>query len=401
MSDPRVSDKMRGDVNPEWSAIIEEHTARLNDVAIQGALDSVVSVFRKWLWLPDAMPLLAVLGTIAANYLPGDPVWVGVVAPPSSAKTEILNAVSGLPNIHAAATITPGALLSGTPKREKAKSAKGGLLREINDFGILLLKDFGSVLSMRPDAKAELLAALREVYDGSWTRHLGTDGGQSLAWAGKVGLVFGVTPAIDSYHAVMGELGERFLLCRMEPAGRTQAGRALNHAGAGTAKMRRELAAVVDALFADHDVRTPRPLSEEERERLIDLSWLAVRIRSTVERDRYTREIESVHGNEGPARLALQLECLLNGLDVIGCERALAMCVVERVALDSVPPLRRHALDVVRAKGICDTRTIAENLRLPTTTVRRGLEELAAYGLVRHASGGAGNSDLWEIGDLA
>jgi hypothetical protein len=42
--------------------------------------------------LPDHTPVLAVLGTIAANYLPGDAVWLAVIAPPSSAKTEILNA---------------------------------------------------------------------------------------------------------------------------------------------------------------------------------------------------------------------------------------------------------------------------------------------------------------------
>jgi hypothetical protein len=41
-----------------------------------------------------------------------------------------------------------------------------------------VLKDFGSVLSMHPETKAETLAALREVYDGAWARHLGTDGGR-------------------------------------------------------------------------------------------------------------------------------------------------------------------------------------------------------------------------------
>src|SRR5262245_3493406 len=51
--------------------------------------------------------------------------------------------------------------------RRIALTPQGGLLRQIGDFGILALKDFGSILSMRPDAKAELLAALRELYDGA------------------------------------------------------------------------------------------------------------------------------------------------------------------------------------------------------------------------------------------
>lgn len=79
--------------------------------------------------------------------------WIGVVAPPSSAKTEIINSLSLLPNVAQAATLTPAALLSGSPRRDRDKGAKGGLLREIGDFGILALKDFGSILSMRPTQK--------------------------------------------------------------------------------------------------------------------------------------------------------------------------------------------------------------------------------------------------------
>src|SRR5215475_1823960 len=144
---------------------------------------------QRWLILPDPTPVYAVLGALAANYLDGDPVWLGLIAPPSSAKTEILNATSLLPNVVQAATITPAGLLSGTPKKQHEKGAKGGLLRQINDFGIISLKDLGSVLSMHPETKAEVLAALREIYDGSWTRHLGSDGGRTLAWRGKVGVL--------------------------------------------------------------------------------------------------------------------------------------------------------------------------------------------------------------------
>ena len=33
------------------------------------------------------------------------------------------------------------------------------------------------------------VGVLREVYDGSWIRHIGSDGGRTLHWYGKVGLV--------------------------------------------------------------------------------------------------------------------------------------------------------------------------------------------------------------------
>jgi hypothetical protein len=209
-----------------------------------------LKVFDKWLALSDSTPIYAALGAVAANLLPGDPVWLGLIGPPSSAKTEILNATARLPNVVQAATLTMAGLLSGTPKKQHHKTAQGGLLRQIGDFGIIALKDFGSILSMHSETKAEVLAALREVYDGAWTRHIGSEGGRTLAWKGKVGLIFGATGVIDSHYAIIGALGDRFLLSRLAPVEHGQFSRAMRHVGAGTGQMRKELAEAVAQLFA-------------------------------------------------------------------------------------------------------------------------------------------------------
>jgi hypothetical protein len=225
-------------------------------------IEETLAVFQRWLLLQDTTPIYAVLGTVAANLLPGDPVWLGLIAPPSSAKTEILNSVSSLPYVVQAATLTPAGLLSGTPKKQQHASAKGGLLRQIGAFGIICLKDFGSILSMRPDAKAEALAALREIFDGAWTRVLGTEGGRVLEWKGKVGLVFGATGVMDAHHSVISGMGDRFLLNRLIPD-RGQFKRALSHTGAATKQMRQELAEAVARLFAGPR-QEPRPLDDAE-----------------------------------------------------------------------------------------------------------------------------------------
>jgi hypothetical protein len=154
-----------------------------------------------------------------------------LVGPPASGKTEILHALGRLPDVYQAATLTKASLLSGSPKREHASGAKGGLLRELGDFGIVVLKDMGSILSMRPDAKAEILAALLEVFDGSWTRYVGTDGGRALSRSGKLGLLAGATPVIDRHRGVLAAMGERFTLCRLAESGDEQAARALGHTG--------------------------------------------------------------------------------------------------------------------------------------------------------------------------
>jgi FaeA-like protein len=292
--------------------------------------------------------------------------------------------------------VTPAALLSGVPKKQHHKTAVGGLLRQIGEFGIISLKDFGSILSMRPDAKAEVLAALREVFDGSWTRLLGTEGGRTLAWQGKVGLVFGCTGVIDGHYSVIGAMGDRFLLCRLGPS-EGQFSCSLKHSGAATGQMRKELAEAVARLFAG-DRPDPRPLiiGGEEFQRLDRIVSLVVRLRGAIERDRQSREIEAIYGAEGTARLGLTLERLLAGLDTLGIDRTIALNVVEAVAMDSIPPLRRSAFEHLKSLGChAETAAVAKVLGLPTVTVRRALEDLAAYHLVERITQGQGKPDLW------
>ncbi len=359
-------------------------------------LGELLEPFERWLYMPDARPLLAVLATVAANRLDGDAVWLVLVGPPGGGKSEILQSVAGLPNVHPTGTLTEPALLSGTPKREKDADAKGGLLRAIGDFGILLCKDFGSVLNMQRDSRAAVLAAMREIYDGSWTRHVGTDGGRTLHWSGKVGLIAGCTPTIDRHHAVMGSMGERFVLFRMpEVDSAEQARRALAHAGRERA-MRAELSAAVERLFAG-GLTEPRQLDEAERDRLIALATLAVRCRSAIERDGYTREIELIPEPEAPTRLIVVLERLLAGLDAIGTGREQAWSVIVKAAVDSVPALRWAIIQQLADAGPTETSRIAEALGYPTPTARRALEELTAHGVAQRFKQGDGKADVWDL----
>lgn len=361
-----------------------------------------VELFRRWLWLPDPRGLLAAVGTVAANHLDGDPVWLLLVGPPGGGKSEVVQSLAGLPKTHPAATLTEASLLSGTPKRERTSESKGGLLRAVGEFGILLVKDFGSILSMHRDARSSVLAALREIYDGSWTRHLGTDGGKTLTWEGKVGLVGGVTPHIDRHHAVMSSLGERFLLFRLhEEEVEQQTRQALAHAGQEK-QMRAELREAVAGLVGAGFTAAP-PLSEVEREKLISLAAFAVRARSAVERDGYSREIELIPDAEAPTRLAVVLDRLLAGLSAVGVDRELAWSVIEKAALDCIPALRRQVLGVLHgADEVMKTSAVAALTDYPRPTTHRALEDLTAHRLVvRFPAKKKGDSDKWELTDWA
>src|SRR5262249_49981698 len=229
-------------------------------------------------------------------------------------------------------------LLSATSKKDQAKAATGGLLAQIEKFGIIVLKDFTTMLSLRPEANQEVFAILREVFGGHYTRHAGTDGGRTLTWNGKVGLIFGCTETFDKHHSVVSAMGDRYLLCRVAPV-EGQFERALEHAGEATERMRRELLEVVVKLFAARRTE-PRRLSLEEGGRISRICSVVVRLRAAVDRHRVTTEIEVIHGAEGTARLGLSLERLLAGLDTLGVDRDVALNVVEAVAMDSTPPIR-------------------------------------------------------------
>jgi hypothetical protein len=362
-------------------------------------LADVVQTFRRWLYLPDFGALYAVLGTVAANHMATDPVWLMLVGASGGGKTEVLNTIRGLPHIYEAATLTEGALLSGTARRDADKRARGGLLREIGAFGILLCKDFTSVLSMNRDPRAALLAALREVYDGSWTRHVGIDGGRTLHWEGKLGLLAGCTSTIDGYHSVMAAMGERFLLYRLpEIDAHRQGRRALGNIGRER-EMRGELAAVVRGFFDRLELPAePPPLTEQELQRLVALAALAARCRSPVERDGRTHEIELIPDPEAPARLAQALRRLHAGLRVIGLSQQRAWRVLVHTALDCMPQLRRRVFMALTEDQIWrDTTAIATRVNYPTITARRALEDLAVHSIVEREVQGAGRSDLWSL----
>jgi len=363
------------------------------------ALVEVVATFRRWLHLPDPGALYVVLACVVANRLPGDPVWLLLVAASSSGKTEVLFSLSGLPEVVPAATLTEAALLSGVPRREQAAGATGGLLKALGEYGILTLKDFGSVLSMHRDARAGTLAALRECYDGAWDRPVGADGGKVLSWRGKLGLIAGVTTVVDRHHAVMDALGSRFAFYRVEIEERKeQSRRALEHVRRAKG-MREELREAVAGFFAGLELPAEeRRLSESDVERLVALADFVTLARSPVERDAYkTREIELVPDAEAPARFAGMLSSLLEGLRLIGLDEPTAWRLVAKVALDSMPAQRRKVIEHLAEHEQTTAREAATMLGLPTTTARRTLEDLAAHGVVTRESGGEGKADTWAL----
>jgi hypothetical protein len=329
-----------------------------------------------------------VLEVAAAAYvahLQGADLWVHIVGPSGSGKTEAIRSLDGLKAAHPVSSLTARTLFSGSkcPEDDRGRpilSRHPSLLirmahaRPAKSF--LTMKDFTTVLTMHRDERSEILAQLREVYDGSYTRELGN--GRTIEWEGRVGVLTGVTPVIDSYRSVMAVLGERFLYLRLGDVDRAVlAARAMAHQDED--EMRERLQRAMARFVGSVDVEaTP----ELDREFIVRLATVASWVRTGVIRDEYRLEVQTRPQLDAPTRLARQLSALHGALVAMGHEDPREL--VQRVARDSVPRDRWDAIFLL-LEGDMTTRELCAGLGVPRSqnkTVRRMMEDLEMLGLV-------------------
>jgi hypothetical protein len=344
------------------------------------------AVFTKWLGTEyDLDALNAQLAAVAAEKFDdgSDPAWLLIVSGPGNAKTETAQSLSGVDATVVSSLSGEAALLSATSKKDVATDASGGLLRQIGERGVLVVKDVTSILSMNGDARAGVLAALREIYDGYWSRSVGTDGGAMLEWKGRLCVVGAVTTAWDTAHAVISSMGDRFLLVRLDSGrgtARIAAGRrAIGNTGSEK-QMRKELAAAVAGVIAGMSTE-PVSLSDEETDAILRAADLVTLSRTACEYD-YRGNVIDAHAPEAPTRFAKQLTQIVRGAVAVGMERRDAMRLAIRIARDSMPPLRLAILDQIAAQPGQSTAEIRKAISKPWTTVDRQLQSLHMLGVI-------------------
>jgi hypothetical protein len=370
-------------------------SAHTGPTDISGQLSDLHTAYLQWFGDDyDLGALNAVLCTAAARRLSGDPPWLLVVGGSGAAKTETIAPLAAAGAVTISTISGEAALLSGTPAKSRAKKATGGLLRAIGADGLLVVKDFTSILSMNRDTRALVLAALREIYDGHWSRNVGTDGGATLTWKGRLVLVGACTTAWDSAYQVVSTMGDRFALVRLrsDDGNRRQAGlQAMANVGeerkmrSALAEATRKLLEPLAALGAEPE---PGP-SKAEMEALLGLADLVTRARTPVERD-YQGSPAFAHALEMPTRFAKQLVQLARGGLLLGLGHDTALGVAARCCRDTMPPLRRIVLADVADHPDSSTADVVKRVQIPRNTVDRTLQELQLLGLleVDHAEYG-------------
>jgi hypothetical protein len=363
------------------------------EVNVLITLDQVKGQTSEFLILKDPFVIEIVLGFVTANQFDADPVNLYLIGPPSSAKTELIQAVSGSNRVRLLSSLTPQTLISGFEKRKNGVNTS--LLLETSSKGqnVLAFKDFTTILEMRNEYRSEILAQVREISDGNFVKSFGN--GQTVSWKGKMGFLFGVTPVIDNHYAVHSQLGERFLNYRLDAGddldGEAAARKALEIGGSG-GRLRGELTRLTAGFinqFTNLNLNAIE-LDESMKFKLSALAELIAKGRTGVAKERTSRAIIDVPEPERTPRLVKQLRTLGCGVAAIHGKNALDTMIfkiLKKVAFDSIPKMRKRVLGLMAEANYfgprwATTRELIKHVNVPESTLRLHLEDLAVLGML-------------------
>jgi hypothetical protein len=330
----------------------------------------------------DLVATRVILSSVAAHRIVAfSPVWMMAVAPSGSMKTAMLESLDGLPGIFFVDEVTPQTFISGKlEEKRKKRQTPASFLHRIGSEGVLIAADFSTVLSMDERNRAKILAQLRRIYDGHFSREFGTDENlEERDWKGRLTFLTGVTPDVDSHYSVYRSLGERFVQVRWPRAGGVSAGlKALRKRKEAPQELRNAVHAFMSPILGQASVLPPS-IPEHIEVRIAHLGEFTALARTRVQRERSTHEVQAEASPEGNTRLPQEFAQLGRGSAVLAGRQEVSeedFGLVRRAAFDCIPAVRRAVLE-----ALLQNRS-AYSLGIPAAVVSRACEDLVAVGLI-------------------
>jgi len=376
------------------SQFSQDKQAEPSKEALSQLFQSLIKTVRQYMHLNNLeIALRVLLATYIANQLEGFPVWLLIIGASSGGKTELLNLLYEQSGVIFISSLTAQTFASGY------KSKKGGasLLEQLPRYqvAVLVLKDFGSILELQKDKRAEIVAQLREIADGQYTKKFGT--GDTVEWSGKLALMCASTTAYEMYSSVIQVLGERFLIFKLLPSATDQKLIARKALEADQKELQKQLARdIVKTIFSIVDYGQKVQIPSEINDALVNLSVFVATLRSGVIRNSYTHEILYVPEPEAPARIVQQFAQLLKGLVLLRGNTVATKAdyeVILRIGLDCIPSQRMGAIEYLVEHGSIDSTDLSGILGASEQTALRVLQDLRALGVLELSS----NKKSWAL----
>lgn len=362
-------------------------------------LQDIKTYYREIFYLEDDTILDLLCAIAISVWTRSDAIWLLVIGPPSSGKTEFVNTLSGLGYAHQVSTLTENAFLSGMPGSDgKEKS----LLHKIGPVGLLIMKDYTSILNTKEELRKKVLADMREIYEGHIVKATGN--GKDIEWKGKINFVGAVTDSIylgEGDDASMGRRTIDYVMphfsreTRIKMAKRSS--KNIGDAQVKRDKIKQMFAEFIEAKRKELPAMLP-PLPEELEDELIHIANFSTEMRTATKRD-FHGNLAFAPENEVPMRMSNQLMILAQVLIFLN-DGELSTAhhdILMKVALDSISRQRRVTLKVLAQYDRVTTKGLAQALNYPTKTALAWLEDINVLGGCARSL--VGHSDMWQLNE--
>lgn len=394
--------------------------------SISPALATLKKLFKDHYYFSDENVIDVVLGVVAGNHFDNDPLWLYLISAPSSGKTELLLSTQLCEETFFLSDFTAASLISGykdPPKESKPRGKeKNTVEMELNleaeagigdmaeteaeagdldlscrqeDYSllpklngkVLVTKDFSVIHDKPAETRSQILAILRDVYDGFASRALGNSAPKG--YHSRFNYLAGMTPDIEKSWS-LNTLGERFLMYRITiESPRDHARRALDNVRMkkGALKVREQLQQAVKE-FMDNLDRFEPEVDDEMTERILDLAQLLSTCRTYVHREK-NDDMPCLPQPELASRVGKQLMRVGQSVALVRGRKKVTnqeFQVMKRIALDSLPTNRRLLLTALwqHEENPQPLETFASKVsRISKNTVRRELDNLTELGVVK------------------
>jgi len=340
-----------------------------------------------------------ILAVTISTWTGNDGIWLLLIGGPSTGKTECLNIVTALPFVHTISTLTENTFLSGMKLKAGQEAS---LLHRIGPKGVLVFKDFTTVLGLRDDRRTEILNQMREIYDGKIVKSTGN--GEDNNWEGKINVLAATTEVIYSEANKQAANGIRFFNYVMpkmtmdeEMMMAKKSKKMINHAKSKRDWLKEITREYIEGILENIGQELPQ-IPEEFSDRIRNLAYVITKARAATDHN-WKGDVEFVHEKESITRLVNQMEILAQTFMLMnhGNSSEKHEGIIFKILMDSIPKYSRRVIEIMMKYPAVTSAGVAQEMNMQTEVVARWLIQLNAHEIVDRKKTPGTSIDMWSI----
>lgn len=358
-------------------------------------LEQIKKKYKEIFYIEDDMILDIICAVTIATKLKCDPIWLLIIGGSSSGKSELIGTLGKVPFVHQISSMTENTFLSSM---RTSDGKEASLLHRIGVNGMITMKDYTSILSMRSEKRELIVSQMREIYDGKLDKEAGN--GNPQHWEGKINWIGAVTDSVylkEDESAGMGRRTINYIMPQQDRKVTTRRARS-NNSDIGLKRTELQFA------FAEYIMETINKMEgtlpdidDELAEELVNLADFTTLSRTPTDRN-FRGELILVPDAEMPMRVFHMFQTLAKVLLFMkGKLQREEKGILYKLAFDSIPKQRMLTLRILAKHKSVTTKGAAQELRYPTETMRMWLENVNVLGICERKQAGIATPDIWTM----